>query len=233
MLYDQIPDDKKAAYLKDLLEYVVERNGLASVPKQDLEACFVYLYKKHVNPDIGLYSLSKIFKVKESKLKSLIELFYLKFEDNNKRPDDLKILDLLVDTRFQIESIEKVQIRFHFNKIEGYPLLQEYFRRVGEPVEFNKFSESIVVNQNSLYDVLNNIWETEKDKPVEKSEIKQKIQKIIGNIGNSLDNEFRAKLREQKKGEFYKALEYGSKLSGIGSFILNFYKNAPFKILES
>ena len=161
MLFDEIPEKKKSDYLKDLLDYVVERNGLASVPKQDMEACFVYLYKKHVNQDVDLYSLSKVFKVKESKLKGLLELFYLKFENEDHRSDEEKFVDLLVETHFEIESFEKFQISFHFNRIEAYQLIQQFFRQIKGSVKFDKMAESIIVNQNRLYDVLDLIWERE------------------------------------------------------------------------
>jgi hypothetical protein len=232
MIYDQIPDGKKFDYLKELLDYVVEKNGLASVPKQDMEACFVYLYKKHVDQNIDIYNLSKIFKIKESKLKSLMELFYLKFNDNDSRSDDEKFIDLIIDTQFEIESFEKVQISFHFNKIEAFQLLQEYFRRCKGSVKFDKIAESVIVNQNRLYDVLDMIWDHEKEKSVEESDLENKIQKIIGNIGNSIDEEMRKKLREKKQSKFHQSIEYASHLAGIGSLIITLYKSAPFNLLS-
>lgn len=233
MLYDLIPDEKKGPFLKDLLEYVVERNGLASMPKQDMEACFIYLFKKHVDLKIDIYSLSKIFKVKEAKIKSLMELLYLKFDDSDRRADELKFLSLIENTLFEIESFEKVQIRFHFTQVEAFPLLQDFFRRVQGSVKYDRRSESIIVNQNRLYDVLNAIWEKDGGLSVAQSLVKPKIQKIIGNLGRSLDEEVRSKLREQNNSKFYKSLDYASKLSGIGSFVLNLYKSEAFKFFKS
>jgi hypothetical protein len=219
MLYDNIPETKRELYLKDLLEYVVDKNGLASIPKQDLEACFVYLFKKHVNSDCDIYTLSKLFKIKESKLKSLMELFYLKFINDDNESDEMIFLTLLSNVNFQIESIEKVEINFHFNKIEYYSLFQQFFRKIGGSIKFDKYSESVIVNQNRLYDVLEYIWSSE-ELDIENSEIKKFIQKIIGNIGNSIDKELRMKLRENKDSKLSQAITYASNLAGIGSFII-------------
>jgi len=216
----QIPKNKHSVFLKDILEYVVDRNGLASIPKADMEACFLFFYRKHVNPDINLYNLSKIFKIKESKLKSLMELFSLKFNQDDPSNDDnnkIIFLELMSTVLFHIESHEKVEISFQFDRLEYISLLRYYFRKVKGAVRFNSGSEQVIVNQNRLYDVLDLLWEENKlNNP---SNCNILIQKIIENIGESIDNEIRNELRKKPESILNKTLIYGSKLSSIGNFI--------------
>lgn len=231
MIYENIPPDKRDIFLKELLEYVVDKNGLASIPKADMEACFVYLYKKHVCPNCDIYTLSKIFKIKEIKLKNLMELFLLKFDDAYSINEEDVVLDAFLVSKYQIESIEKVEINFHFSKIEYVPIIQNYFRKINGSIKYDTRSESVIVNQNRLYDVLDYIWNNHKDKEVVEGNPKHKVQSIIGLLGNSIDEELRKKLREQKKSKLYQTLDYASKLTGIGSLVLNLYKSDAFKIL--
>lgn len=228
MIFDEIPAKNRDLFLKDLLEYVVEKNGLASIPKSDMEACFVYLYKKYVNKNCDLYTLSKKFKIKESKLKGLMELFLLKFNDDNKPTDEDILLDILLNAKFQIESVEKVEVNFHFSKIEYVPIIKNYFRLINGSVNYNINSESIIVNQNRLYDVLDYIWKQHKKDEIKEDSPKWKIQKIIGLLGNSIDDEIRNKLREsdvKKKSNLRQIIDYASKLAGIGSFVMQFYQD--------
>ncbi len=229
MLFEKIPKKKREDYLKDLLDYVVEKNGLASVPKSDLEACFVYLYKKHVDPTIDIYNLSKIFRVKETKLKNLMQLFYIKFDRLENLSEEEFFLSLLENTKYEIESFEKVQISFHFNQIEAFPLIQYQFRKVNGSVKYDKNSESIIVNQNRYYDLLDNLWNSQKSKE-NYNDIKEKIKNIIGLLAKSIDDEMKNELRRKKSSNLYKSLHYASKLEGIGTTVVNLYKSEPFNL---
>jgi hypothetical protein len=136
----------------------------------------------------------------------------------------------LLNAKYQIESFEKVEIKFHFSNIEYIPILQNYFRKINGSVAYDIKSETAIINQNRLYDVLNYIWNLHEHEEIKEETAKFKIQKIIGLLGDSIDIELRKKLREEKKGNLYKALDYASKLAGIGSIILELYKSDGFKI---
>jgi hypothetical protein len=230
VVFDKIPEERREDYLRELLDYVVERNGLASIPKADLEACFVYLYKKHAEPDIDLYSLSRLFRVKESKLKGLLELFHLKFGGGEGRTDNEVILSILSATRFSIESFERVQISFHFRQIEFFALLQHFFRRENSYIRYDRSAELAAVNQNALYAVLDRIWTEEDPAAGRPGSGREQVRTIIGNIGRSLDSEMRNELRKKPGSAFFKNLKNAGTLAGIGKTVLDIYRAGEFQL---
>ncbi|WP_429067954.1 hypothetical protein [Aeromonas bestiarum] len=73
-MLDNIQDDKKAIFLSELMENYVGQQGLGSMPKADLDALIVHLYLKHSGTQkVDVFALSETFRIKESRVKSLIE----------------------------------------------------------------------------------------------------------------------------------------------------------------
>ena len=222
-LFEKIPEESRGNFLQELLEYVVQKNGLASIPKPDMEACFVFLYKKYVNRNAGFYELCRVFKIKETKMKSLLALVSLKFSDLDNRSDDEIIIDVLLNAKFTISSFEKNDISFSFTQIESLPILKQRFREVKGTVNYHKESEVMTVNINRLYEVLDNIWDkyykTEKD--LENKTGQEKIEllsKIYGKIGKDIDSE-KGSFRPEQKKKITIIYEHLEKIVDVASII--------------
>lgn len=233
-LYEKIPENNRAEFLKNFLTMLVDRSGLGSVPKKDIEAYMLYLFIKDTDFEKkpNAYILSEIFRTKESKIKELLEVISIKFIARNEFQIITAILESLKNSHFEVESIEKGQIRFNLVDPMLFRHLQHYFREMRGSVIYSRSSEQVIVTQKRLFDVLDSWWNYSRIDKTEQKKINPQIQKIIGMIGEEIKEHLLDQLRTDKTGihRLKDALEYGSKLTSIGTLIkgiIDLIKSGP------
>jgi hypothetical protein len=79
-LFAKIPSTERAAFLEELLDHYVERQGLGAMPKADFDALLVHLFLRRSKEQFDSFTLSDHFRIKETRLKSLLETAAVKFE---------------------------------------------------------------------------------------------------------------------------------------------------------
>ncbi len=225
IIYNKIPKEKREIFLKELLKFMIEDNGLGSVSKKDLEAYTLFLFLIHTKRESrpNSYELSEFFRTKENKIKELLEIISVKFLPREPHQNIECLLNIMLESIFEVESLEKGQIRFSLSDLMLFRHLQHYFRLVQGSVSFNRGSEQVIISQKRLYDVLEYWWDNESCHGKRKKEIRNKIRDLIGNIGSNITDSIAYKLRTDKSSiaKFKEAIEYGSKLSSIGNLFIN------------
>jgi len=203
-------------------EYVIE-HGLGGMSKTDFDALLLWLVSSR-QKGLGSFELSNLFKIKESRVKSLLELAAVKFDQMDRHEAWQEILSLLKDVEYDIESLEKGQIRFQLKNPMLFRWLQEHVRNLNSTVSYYRSSEQVTMNLDILYRILDNLWEPgtlgEKWKGRVHEEAKKNIQAAIGRIGEKIAGNTLEELREMKRPKLLRILQQGAALSGIGNFIV-------------
>ncbi len=134
-LIDAIPNDNHSAFLAELLEAYVDRPGLGAMPKADLDALIVHLYRKYCGtPDhFDVFDLSQRFRLRETRVKTLVSLGELKFGTMVEGDAWCTVLASTAKSRFAVESLERGQIRFPLENPALYPYLNDAFGSAAPP----------------------------------------------------------------------------------------------------
>lgn len=111
-LIDNIPEIKRAQVLEELLDAYVGTQGLGAMPKQDFDALVIHLYLKHSKKKYDPFELSKLFKIRESRLKSLRALGAVKYGNQDELNNWTKIIAAIKDGKFDVANRERGDIRF-------------------------------------------------------------------------------------------------------------------------
>lgn len=202
-------------FLNELLDHYVNYHGLGGMAKSDFDALIIYLYIKYKNYDPeDLFTFSKELKIKESRLKSLIETAFLKFGTTE---EDIIYKNIIVNiskSKIELESLEKGLIRVKLSNGFHIRFIQNLAREYGSTVEYNRNSEKLIVRVDIFTKIIEYIYQT-----YLKEDSSKTIEKIFISLKeNALDD---AKLKEavNNKNKYidnmFKSIETGSGISSI------------------
>lgn len=220
-----IPKENHSKFLGEFLSHYVDKQGLGGIPKTDLDALLVYLYTKYsLNNGFDAFSLAQRFMIKESRIKSLYETGLIKYGGLTEGGAWIEILKSLENTKFELESNEKAQIRFKFENPALYKYFQKRLRVIGGTAPFSRTYEVVTISLETLFELLEHLYSACQVEfaSTEMDDIHPLIQDVIHQIGHSL-GEKKLKELQGKEGltsKAGKALNTASSLVGIGSFIL-------------
>lgn len=216
--------EQKAEIFDGIYEEYVKRHGLGGMSKADLDALIVYLIVTK-GTKINSFDLSNEFKITESRVKSLLELAAVKFDIRTIEQAWLALLEIFDRVEYDIESLEKGQMRFQLSDPMLFRWLQDRVRTLGSTCSYSKSSEQVTLNLETLYQVMDYLWQ---DKGVSENwtgehlvKVQERIQAIIGKISLNIEKNSLEDLRQKKQPKLMKAIETASNLAGIGSFLLS------------
>lgn len=209
-------------------EYVVT-HGLGGMSKSDLDALIIWSFAETID-NHDHFLLGQELKIKESRVKSLLATGEVKFDETLVATAWQKILKDLSIATFEVESLEKGQVRFHLKKQHYFRHIQHQARELNDSFVHKSGSEYVIANLSILYEMLNNAWieghfGNEWTDELLK-EVQKYIQTIIGNIGKAITSNELEQLRSAKSSKLFKAIEQGANLSSIGSLIVSLYQTA-------
>ncbi|MBT2323292.1 hypothetical protein J7E62_13140 [Variovorax paradoxus] len=223
-IIEQVPRQHREPFLAALLDAYVDTRGLGGLSKTDLDALIVYLYVKHaLGGEFDAYKVAQAMMLKESRAKSLYETGLIKHGNLSEGAAWSEILVLLARTAYELESIERGQIRFHF----GNPALFRYFqvrlRQVERTATYSAAYETVVIGLESFLLVLDNVYEQSQSdfKTTEMDKVRPLVKPVIQKLGESLGKKRIKELTSgaKSKSAAAQALETGARLASIGSFV--------------
>lgn len=217
-------DINKKAHIFDIIfkEYVTE-HGLGGMSKSDLDALILWLVASS-QKEINSFELSNQFKIKESRIKSLLETAAVKFANTEASEVWPNILEIFAEVEFDIESLEKGQIRFQLKNPMLFRWIQEEVRGLNSTCTYHRGSEQITMNLDTLYTLLDKFWEEnylDDEWNGDKLKIaRSNIKGAIGKIGKKIEKNVLEELREMKRPKLKATIEFGASLSSIGAFVI-------------
>lgn len=219
-----IPKKHREAVLDRIFEVYVDRQGLGAIHKQDFDALLVYLYSKFAHDDkFDVFLLGEELKLSEARVKSLYQTGFLKFGDTSEAEAWVSISEQISKSRFEVDSIEKEQIRFKLENPGHYRFLQNRVRKLGGTVSYAKSSEIVTISLSTLADSLEAVSDLSESKMPTKhlDEIQKGVKRTVNQIAKTLGKEKLKKL-SGKKNHLANALDKLAKLAGIASGIAAF-----------
>lgn len=219
-----ILDTEQKAHIFDTIykEYVTE-HGLGGMSKSDLDALILWLIASSQR-EINSFELSNQFKIKESRIKSLLETAAVKFANIEYSEIWPTILEIFATVEFDIESLEKGQIRFQLKNPMLFRWIQERVRSLNSTCTYHRGSEQVTMNLDTLYSLLDIFWEKNEinnEWNGDKLETaRSNIKKAIGRIGTKIEKSALEELREKKKPKLKATLEFGASLASIGGLVM-------------
>lgn len=217
-IFDDLDPDQVGPFLQELLSYYVERQGLGSMPKADLDALVIYLYMVHAGiEEADPYELSRKFKIKESRVKTLLESAWIKFVDKSEREVWVEIIQALSVARIERESLEKAEVRFKLQNPGHMPYFRKEVRNLQGTVTYSTAAERVVLSLDTFNSLLERVFRRvfEQDE-----ESVQSIKAIYRHIKNNvLSPEEAPDLDQRQTTKVGRSLERGAQLASIGGFI--------------
>lgn len=214
-------DQKSEIFDRIFKEYVTE-HGLGSMAKSDFDALLLWLVVS-TQTNINSFEISNKFKIKESRVKSLLETAAVKFDNTDDFQAWLLILKILAEVDFDIESLEKGQIRFQLKNPMLFRWFQEKVRSLNSTCSYHRGSEQITMNLDVIYHLFDLLWEEDHLGPSWQGDVlleaQSNIQTAIGNVGQKIETNILEELREMKKPKLKNVIEKGSTLGNIGDLI--------------
>ena len=221
---EHIPVNKQAKFLGEFFTHYVDKQGLGGIPKPDLDALIVYLYTKYSGKPFDAFELGHIFMLKEARVKSLYEIGLIKYSGLTEGGAWIEILDMLKNTKFELESSEKGQIRFKFENPALYKFFQKRLRVLGSTATFSSSFEIVTIPLDTFLELLDHIYDQSQTQfaATETDEIRPLVESVVARLGTSIS---KRKLKELRGEEGLatragKALDQGGKLANIGRFVL-------------
>ena len=150
-VYDNIKQDNKALYLSELLQNYVDQQGLGAMPKSDLDALILHLFVKYSKRRLNSFELSGLFKITESRVKTLLEIAAVKFETSSEQEIWMTIIRDWKSSITEVSSIEKGQVVFKFENPGYFRYIQKETRNAGGTVIYSKSAESITISLATLF----------------------------------------------------------------------------------
>lgn len=217
-----LTNDQKAKIFDRIFKEYVSEHGLGGMSKADFDALLLWLVVGE-QAEINSFGLSSTFKVKEGRIKSLLETAAVKFDNTEKSDVWPKLLEVFSSVEFDIESLEKGQIRFQLRNPMLFRWLQDDVRRLNSTCTYNKTSEQVTMNLDVLYMILDSLWEeralgdTWTGRNLQKAH--SQIKKAIKRIGQKIEGNILEELRDMKRPKLLSTLESAASLASIGSFV--------------
>ena len=214
-------EDKIEIFDRIFQEYVIE-HGLGGMSKADFDALFLWLVAERQN-EINSFDLSNTFKIKESRIKSLLETAAVKFDNTTETDAWTEILKTFSKIEYDVESLERGQIRFQLKNPMLYRWLQERVRMFKSTCSYHKASEQVTMNLDVVYKILDSLWDKNslnddwngRTLTTAQTNIKKAIKQLSLKIEiNALED-----LRERKRTKLLSAIQLGASLASIGNFL--------------
>lgn len=212
---------KEAEFLSELLGNYVDLQGLGAMPKGDLDALIIHLYIKYSGMSvIDTFELSQKFRIKESRVKSLIHTGWVKFSDKSEKAVWKEIIHSLSHVSIELESLEKGQIRFKLENPGHFIYLQKEVRALGGIASYSPGSEQVVMSFDMFNKVLDRVFletlEQSKDSV-------SSIRKIYVHLKNDVigKNKIQELIEGDKRESILgQCIERASHLTSIGQFVI-------------
>lgn len=222
-MLENISVENKSHFLNDLMGSYVGQQGLGSMPKSDLDALIIHLYIKYsATQKVDVFALSETFKIKESRVKSLIETGWIKFSGKDEPEVWREILDSLSRVSIELESLEKGQIRFKLENPAHFRYFQKQIRLLESTATYSTASEQVVTQFDVFNKVINRIYENVlRD---EQEQINDDIKAIYRRIRNDIigPEKFETyRTGDKKESILGRSLTKAAELSGIASLIVS------------
>jgi hypothetical protein len=223
-LLDDIPKNKHSDFLSELLYYYVDKQGLGGIAKPDLDALVIYLYMKHSGKTtFDAFALGQKFMLKEARVKSLYETGLIKYAGLTEGMAWIDILEKLKSTKFELESVERGQVRFKFENPALYKYFQKRLRVIGGAAQFSSASEMVTISLETFFELLDHVHDSSQTQfaTTEMEQIHPLLEPVIQQLGKSL-GKHKLKELQGKPGlatKAGKALDVASKMAGIGNFV--------------
>ena len=215
--------EQKAEIFDGIYEEYVRRHGLGGMSKTDLDALIVYLIVKK-GKDINSFDLSNEFKITESRVKSLLEQAAVKFDNRTMEDAWTDLLKVFERIEFDVESLEKGQIRFQLSDPMLYRWLQDRVRSLGSTSSYTKSSEQVTLNLETFFRIMEFLMNEKSISENWTGEglviARKRIQSIIEAIKASIKKNSLEDLRKDKFQKLKSAIEIGAALTEIGGFLL-------------
>ena len=226
---NHLTEKQKASIFDRFWHEYVATHGLGGMSKSDLDALIIWSFAETID-NHDHFLLGQKFKVKESRVRSLLATGEVKFDDTLEATAWRKVLKDLSKATFSVESLEKGQVRFHLGKQHYFRHVQRQARDLSDSFEHNSGSEYVIANLSTLYKILDNAWTDGHFGSEWTSDVlegaRADIRRTIGNIGKAISGNELEELRSDKSSKLFKAIEQGSKLSSIGSLVVSLYDAA-------
>lgn len=215
---------KEREFLSELMENYVDGQGLGSMPKSDLDALIVHLYLKYSgSTKVDVFELSETFKVKESRIKSLVETGWIKFSQKNEPEVWKEILASLSRVTIELESLEKGQIRLKLENPAHFRYFQKQVRVLGSTVTYSSSSEQLVTQFDVFNKTLDRVFMQILGQDQSAIEPVKAIYSKIRNEIIGQDRFERYRTGSDKDSKLGVALTRASELAGIGALLLDVF----------
>lgn len=234
-MLENISENSKALFLRDLMQSYVGQQGLGSMPKADLDALIIHLYLKYSGTQkVDVFALSETFKIKESRVKSLVESGWIKFSGKDEVEVWLDILASLSRVSIELESLEKGQVRFKLENPAHFRYFQKQVRLLESTATYSPSSEQVVTQFDVFNKVINRVYlSVLNDSQEQAHESITAIYKRIRNdiIGPERFEAYRS--GDQQKSRLGKSLTKAAELAGIASLVISVFGNNPITAAAS
>jgi hypothetical protein len=221
--FELIKQSNRGAFLEELLDAYVDRQGLGAMPKGDLDALIVHLYRKYSRRDgFDAFELSHQFKIREGRLKSLVQVGELKFGTMVEGDAWCEVLHGTATARFALDSLERRQIRFKLENPALFPYLQKRLRQLDSTARYVASTEEVTIELYIFLKVLNQIHaasESDFSTKDHLDRVQKNVERTIRQIGKSLGSKRRDQLLKEDKSALRDALNAAGEFSSIGSLI--------------
>ncbi|PKG81920.1 hypothetical protein CXF85_15395 [Colwellia sp. 75C3] len=228
-MLENISENSKALFLRDLMQSYVGQQGLGSMPKADLDALIIHLYLKYSGTQkVDVFALSETFKIKESRVKSLVETGWIKFSGKDEVEVWLDIISSLSRVSIELESLEKGQVRFKLENPAHFRYFQKQVRLLESTASYSPSSEQVVTQFDVFNKVINRVYQSVlNDSQAQANDAIKAIYRRIRNdiIGPERFESYRT--GEQKKSPLGKSLSKAAELAGIASLVISVFGSNP------
>ena len=218
-----IPKSKRGDFLEELLDAYVDGQGLGAMPKGDLDALIVHLFIKY-GKDLGFdsFQLSELFRVRESRIKSLIQTASIKFDEVSDAEAWVDLATSIERDTFELESLERGQIRFKLENPALYRFLQKWLRQNGGSATYSPASEIVTISLALFLTTLNDVYnQCDGALRGRRDEIRTHVDNAINRVFETIGKErIKALQKGGAGGKLGTVLNDAANLSAIGGTIL-------------
>ena len=233
-MLENISENSKALFLRDLMQSYVGQQGLGSMPKADLDALIIHLYLKYSGTQkVDVFALSETFKIKESRVKSLIETGWIKFSGKDEVEVWLDIIASLSRVSIELESLEKGQVRFKLENPAHFRYFQKQVRLLESTATYSPSSEQVVTQFDVFNKVINRVYLSVLSQ--HQTQTNDAIKAIYKRIRNDIigPERFESYRTGDKQSSILgKSLSKAAELAGIASLVISVFgsNTAPIPV---
>lgn len=228
-MLENISENSKSLFLRDLMQNYVGQQGLGSMPKADLDALIIHLYLKYSGTQkVDVFALSETFKIKESRVKSLVETGWIKFSGKDEIEVWLDIISSLSRVSIELESLEKGQVRFKLENPAHFRYFQKQVRLLESTASYSPSSEQVVTQFDVFNKVINRVYlSVLADSQSKANDAIKAIYKRIRNdiIGPERFETYRT--GEKQKSPLGQSISKAAELAGIASLVISVFGGNP------